>query len=136
MARKSSITRMWSSGDKNFFETITSYTLPCVNDWILVLKLLSSRLILFDFFANTTGTSNSLATIAAIPIPLASIVRILLIFLSANNLFHSFAISSKSFISIWWLIKLSTLRTLPSLIIPSFLILSSNNFITVFLFYI
>ena len=80
LARKSSITRMWSSGDKNFFETITSYTLPCVNDWILVLKLLSSRLILFDFFANTTGTSNSLATIAAIPIPLASIVRILLIF--------------------------------------------------------
>ena len=82
-----------------------------------------------DFLANTTGTLNSLATMAAMPMPLASMVSTLLMGLPANRRFHSFAISRNSGMSIWWLIKLSTFSTLPSRTMPSLRIRSSSIFI-------
>ena len=55
---------------------------------------------LMDFLANTTGTLNSLATTAAMPMPLASMVSTLLMGLPSNRCFHSFAISRNSGMSI------------------------------------
>ena len=88
----------------------------------------------FDFLANTTGTPNSSPAIAAIPIPEDSIVKILFILCEANFDLNSLAISKKSSTSIWWFKKESTFTTLPSLITPSFLIRSSNNFMKILSF--
>jgi len=46
----------WSSFPRNFLATITSYTLLWVKDSILVTYCSPSRLMLWDFFAKTTGT--------------------------------------------------------------------------------
>ena len=75
--------RMWSSGLINFFATITSYVLLCVKDSIFAVYISPSRFTLWDFLANTTGTWKCCAVIQAIPIPDASIVRILVIGASA-----------------------------------------------------
>ena len=101
---------------KLHYELIAQYGIP--------------RLMLMDFLANTTGTLSSLATMAAMPMPLASMVSTLLMGLPANRRFHSRAISRNSGISIWWLMKLSTLSTFPSRTMPSARIRSSSIFIS------
>ena len=83
-----------------FFDTMTSYTFLCVNDSIFVEYTSPSILMLCVFFANTTGTPKCCATTQAIPIPEASIVKILLIGLSANRRLNSFPISLNKSISI------------------------------------
>ena len=57
------------------------------------------------------------------------IVSILLISFPSKRRLNSSPICSKSLISIWWLRKLSTFKTFPSLTIPSLVILSSKKFI-------
>lgn len=45
-ARKSSMISTWSSAFRNFFDTMTSYTRPCVNDSMRVVNISPSRLML------------------------------------------------------------------------------------------
>ena len=52
------------------------------------------------FLAKTTGTSSSAATMAAMPMPLASMVSTLLMGFAANRRFHSRAISRNRWMSI------------------------------------
>lgn len=54
------------------------------------------------------------------PIPDASMVRILVTPQPAKRRLNSLPISAKRATSIWWLRKLSTLRTLPALTWPVF----------------
>ena len=54
----------------------------------------------------------------AMPMPDASMVKILLIFSPANRRRNSFPISSSRRMSIWWFKKLSTFSTLPSFTFP------------------
>ena len=84
----------------NFLETMTSNVRPCVKLWMLVQYTVPSRLMLWLFFANTTGAPKISPTIAAMPMPEASMVRILLMGLSAKWRCHSRAISMKSLTSI------------------------------------
>ena len=60
----------------------------------------AAGLILFVFFANTTGTPKCCATMHAIPIPDASMVRILFMFFPSKRFFHSLPISLNNSISI------------------------------------
>ena len=87
-ARKSSMMRMWSSGDRNFFETMISNTFFLVKDSTLEVNISPSKLMLAAFLANTTGTLKHSAATQAIPIPEASMVRILLIGLSHCDILH------------------------------------------------
>ena len=119
--------RILSSGDRNAFFTITSYVRPWVKLFICVEYTSPSMFMLWVFFANTTGQLKYCAVMQAIPMPDASMVSILLILLSGKRLRNSLPISLMSAMSIWWLRKLSTLRTFPSLITPSFLILSLRS---------
>ena len=85
-ARKSSIRSTWSSGPRNFLDRITSYTFLCVKDSTLEQYISPSRFRLWAFLAKMTGTSKYCAAIQAIPMPDASIVRILVIGQSAKRL--------------------------------------------------
>lgn len=85
---------------QDFLDTITWFLFLCVKDSTSAVYISPSRLMLLDFFAKTTGTPNSIATTAAIPIQEASMVRILLIFLPSKRRYHSLPISLNSAISI------------------------------------
>ena len=85
------------------------------------------RLMLWLFFAKTAGTPNSAATMAAMPMPLASMVSILFTGASAKSSCHWRAISWNRPTSIWWLMKESTFRTSPSTTMPSRLMRSSRS---------
>ena len=129
-----------SPGLRKRLATMTSYRRLCVKDSIGADSIVPSRLIDWDFFANTTGTLKYCAAIAAMPMPDASIVRMRSTLTSANRRLNSLPISLNSSMSIWWLRKLSTLSTLPSLITPSFLIRSFKSsmlslFLVRFVFY-
>ena len=125
--------RILSSVERKAFFTITSYVRLCVKLLICVEYTSPSMFMLWVFFANTTGQLKYCAVMHAIPMPEASMVSILFMLLSGNSLRNSLPISLISAISIWWLRKLSTLRTFPSLITPSFLILSFKSSISAYL---
>ena len=98
-----------------------------VKDWMRVEYMVPSKLMDWVFFANTTGTPKWCATTAAMPMPEASMVRILLMGLSVNSRFHSSAIWENSSMSIWWFKKASTFSTPPAFTTPSRRMRSSNN---------
>ena len=100
LARKSSISNTRSPSPKNSLDTIMSYTLPCVNDSTFVVYTSPAMFFVCVFFANTTGTSKISATTQAIPIPDASIVRILLISSPSKRFLNSLPISRNNFTSI------------------------------------
>ena len=129
LARKSSIRSTWSSGPRNFLERITSYTFLWVKDSTLVVYISPSRFTLCAFLAKTTGTSKYCAAIQAIPIPDASIVRILVIGQSEKRRLNSLPISLMRVISIWWFKKLSTFKIFPGFTTPSLRIRSFKSFI-------
>ena len=58
-ARKSSIRSTLSPFPRNSFETIMSYTLPCVNDSTFVVYTSPAIFLVCVFLANTTGTSSA-----------------------------------------------------------------------------
>ena len=118
-AMKSSMMKTWSSGPRYFLDTMTCEMFLCVNDSTSTQYTEPSMLMLLAFLAKTAGTSKTLAATAAMPMPLASMVRILLMGAPVKSAFHCSAISLNSFASIWWFRKLSTFRTFPSLTTPS-----------------
>ena len=78
------------------------------------------RMVFGDFFlAKTTGRSSRNPTMMAGAIPLASMVITLLTGVEANRRTNSTAIAFIRPGSIWWLMKLSTLRMPPSKQRPS-----------------
>ena len=86
-------------------------------DWTLVVYPLRPGFRLWAF-AKPPGRLKYCATIQAIPMPEASIVRIFVIE-SANLRLNSLPISLMNGMSIWWFRKLSTFSILPGFTVPS-----------------
>ena len=102
-----------------------SYTRPWVKDSTLEVYTSPAMFLVWVFLAKITGQWKYWATTQAIPMPEASMVRILLISQPANRRLNSLPISANSSTSIWWFKKLSTFSTsvpftFPSLRIRSF----------------
>ena len=118
----------WSSGPRYLRETITGNSRCLVKEYTVVTYWSPSRLIDCAFLANTTGTlPKCLAATHAMPMPDASIVRILVIVRPAKCPAQAAPIASYSATSHWWLRKASTLSTLPSLTVPSRRMRSSSS---------
>ena len=80
----------WSSASKYFLDTMTGNSLRLVNEYTVVVYWSPSRLMDWAFLANTTGTSPKWrAAQQAMPMPDASMVRILVMVLPAKCRAHS-----------------------------------------------
>ena len=90
LARKSSMMRICSPGFRYFFDTTTWFFRLWVYDITSVANISLSILLPADFFAKTTGTPKYTAVRQAMPIPDASIVRILSTFRSPKSFLNSF----------------------------------------------
>ena len=85
---------------------------------------------LLAFLANTTGTPKCWAATQAMPMPEASMVRILLMGAPANRRFHSAPMALNRATSIWWFKKASTFKTPPGFTTPSLRMRCSSNSIS------